>query len=140
MTRETRGGSFGEVLGTGVHQNEWWFLRVADVHLEGDGTSVHALCDANSGERMDQATVRRALPIGLAMSSDQELPVGMIATRVYVTGADRLDVAYPFILTDDEGAVVLAFGTPGPKPSVRAEIVTACAERLAWALRSMERK
>jgi len=137
MTRETRGGSFGEVLGTPVHRNDWWFARVTDVHLEGVGTSVHALREADSGERFDQATVKRALPVGLAMSSDQELPVGMIATRVYVTGADRLDVAFPFILTESDGAVVLAFGTPGPEQSVRAEIIAAFAERLTWALRPM---
>lgn len=57
------------------------------------------------------------------MADGQALPLGFIATRVEAnpTGG-LLDVTYPFVLIESEGRMRLAFGTPGPEPSVRDEI------------------
>lgn len=138
MTRrtETRGGTFGRLLGTAVHANGWWFRHAANVDLRGDSRSSHDLSRFTVGkERLDPGRIRTVLPLAFQMADGQGPPIGFIAARVEdASDGGKLDIAYPFLLQECDGRVQLAFGTLDPEPSLQDEIVAAFVERLARAL------
>jgi hypothetical protein len=148
MTRpvNVRFGSFGRVLGTAVYANGWWLAPAADVELGAGGPSWHALTDHMTAcataavrpapERVDAAWVLQALPVGLQLSPSEvrrtQFPMGFMASRVEEdpVADGRIDVAYPFLLNERAGRVLLGFGISGPPASIRDTIIVAFGLRL----------
>jgi hypothetical protein len=151
MTRiaKTFFGSFGERLSTAVYADGWWFFRASDVELETETRVSHDLAaflpeSATKAlrpvpKRMDLEWFRDVAPIGLQLQPDamieSPLLLGLVACRVQ---DDRLkgglveDLAYPFLVAEHEGRLLLQFSTTGPAPEDQRRIIVAFGQRLLW--------
>jgi hypothetical protein len=144
MTRpvEVHFGSFTKLVGTAVYANDWWIMRASGVELAGGAPTWHQLagyvraCAAAEPRRLPDHIgsdwTRSAMPIGLQMNlpAATSLDMGFATCCVDQRPAGRVDVAYPFLLTERGEDVLLGFSELGPRASVRESIIRAFALRL----------
>jgi hypothetical protein len=150
MTRTARTlfGSFGERLSAAVFADGWWFFRASDVELLTENRTSHELetflhRSATLGralpDKVDLQWFRTVAPIGLqldaAVLAAIPLVLGLVACRVQddpTSNAPLLDLAYPFILSEEETRLRVQFSTAGPTDEIQQQILVAFGQRLLW--------
>jgi len=142
-------GSFGERLSVPVFAGNWWFFLASSVELESESRISLSLADCVTEscarrfravpEVIDVPWFRAVSSVGLQLRRDfvveSPLRMGLVATRVQddrATGGDMIDLAYPFILTEEAGRLCLQFSSNGPVAELQHELGVAFGERLLW--------
>jgi hypothetical protein len=151
MTRRARTlfGSFGERLSAAVFADGWWFFRASDVELLTENRTSHefetflhrsaTLARRALPDKTDLQWFRTVAPIGLqldaAVLAAIPLVLGLVACRAHddpTSNAPLLDLAYPFILLEEETRLRVQFSTTGPADEIQQQILVAFGQRLLW--------
>ena len=137
-------GSFKQLFGAAVHANGWWLRVAGGVSLDAEPkwrdlgefrTVVESIVGEIDPEYGSVRSFIGGAPIALSCSHDsftEPLAVGLIACRLQ----NEVDIAYPFLVRQENGSVQCGFSIRGPSQDIQDGILIALGCRLLSSTRT----